>query len=605
MGLTTVGWNAEVMPCQNTAGGVFTKADLNLVGETATAGCPTIASALNTGVAVQQSTFTNYLGQFNANVIAFKTRYKPPAGSNFFKVYGSFCGARRQAIMTKVRVAPGGSGWEVRVQLFNPWYGNYAGDTQSSIDVTGHMIKVYDGNGTTVLKTYSLPVTSIGNKTTWDTGTISVSGGTVGKVTLEATVTGLANPLIIDQIEALDLGSIGTGTTKKRLVGVYDEPRTSDNSDDASCMVTVLYVKKWTDTSTATWDTTPDGGLTGVTKGTGIPIRFPHSVPPNDAIGADKWDTKADGYGPLPPYYSAADAPAGKPKAFKAFLRVGDLNQVLCPNTEAEAAAGPYWPWITRVANASSQSDFATNGVTYEKAVKWDWCKDDAAAKKVTTAKPVYDATTPANSQYNQFNAANILCVDSPWLDSYDNDGDGKKDDQETALDKANGRFCGKETRVAGRINLNTATDQALKALGNLTLTPGTIDPTAEQKYLFLTNTATARPLTSPAEILRTLTTASTDPECLGPLEKRDFWYTRISNIATIRSDTFSIYGTVQFVYPAGRDVTTGQNDLTKMKIGRTRRFWALVDRSPSLCFSPTSTTNFIRPRIMNFQWIE
>ena len=583
-GLTTLGWNAEVMPGQNSTAGVFTKVDLNLVGETATANSPTIASALSTGGAVKQSTFPNYLGQFNANVLAFKTR------SPGFKSYGNFYGARRQAIMTKVKVVQASSGqWNVRVQLYNPWYGNYAGDTtkNGAIDVIGHTIKVYVSGGTTT--TYTLPITSVPYRQTWNSVDISASGAsgtTIQKITLEA-----AGPGIIDQIEAADLGS-STTSIKKRPIGVYDEPRASDDTD-ASCMVTVLYVKKWT-TGTDTWDTKPDGGDTAVPKGNGIPIRFPHSVP---SVTTD-WDTKVNG--PLPPYYNAADTNAKK-GMFKAFLRVGDLNQVLCPKDELEATAPNYWPWITKVA---AQSDLFTGNATsdaeFEKLVKWNWWKDTTV---IVRTQPVYDPLQPANAQYRQFNAANILCVDSPWLDSFDNDADGKKDDLDTADTKANGRFCGKEIRVAGRINLNTATEQALRALG-LSLFGG--------RDTFTTDGASAaditkkRPFTSPAEILRHMPVLSTTPtECLGPIETRDYWYTRISNIATVRSDTFSIYGTVQFVYPVGRDLTSGQNDLTKMKIGRTRRFWALVDRSPSLCFSPSSPTTFIHPRVMNFQWID
>ncbi|MCX5654384.1 MAG: pilus assembly PilX N-terminal domain-containing protein [Planctomycetota bacterium] len=534
LGLTTVGWNAEVMPGQSTVGGVVpTKTDLNLAIDPSA-----VAGTLDMGGAVKKTLLPNYVGQFAANVHAFKSRYIKPAtvGGNYFKAYGNYYGARRQAIMTKVKVTQASSGtWQVKVQLYNPWYGNYAGDTQSSIDVTGHSIKIYMSGGTTAVSV--LPITSIAYKTTWNSGDVNANGTGIDKVTLEAT-----GPGIIDQITGADIGSVGSsGSTKKRPIGVYDEPRASDDTD-ASCVVTVLYVKNWV-TGTDVWDTKPDGGDTGVAKGAGIPIRFPHSVPPNDAVAPNRWDAKVDG--PLPPYYNALDTAAtGKPKAFKAFLRVGDLNQVLCPRDETEATSPNYWPWIAKVAIQSSLcTGDAASDKEFEKFVKWDWWKDTTA---IDRTRFVYDSPTPptqinpANVQYKQFNAANIFCVDSPWLDSYDNDGDGKKDDVETADTKALGRFCGKEIRVAGRINLNTATDQALKALG-LGLTG---DASA---YL---NIATARPLTSPVEVLRTLTTPKEDPECFGALEKRDFWYTRISNIATVRSDTFSIYGTVQFGPP-------------------------------------------------------
>ena len=80
--------------------------------------------------------------------------------------------------------------------------------------------------------------------------------------------------------------------------------------------------------------------------------------------------------------------------------------------------------------------------------------------------------------------------------------------------------------------------------------------------------------------------------EAKGPLEKRDLPFTRISNIATVRSDVYSIYGTVRMIRADNKDVI------------QSRRFWALVDRSPSLAYAPNKN-NFIHPRLLNFQWME
>ncbi|MGB2938192.1 MAG: hypothetical protein WBD05_08365, partial [Phycisphaerae bacterium] len=171
--------------------------------------------------------------------------------------------------------------------------------------------------------------------------------------------------------------------------------------------------------------------------------------------------------------------------------------------------------------------------------------------------------------------AADVLCVQGPWIDGFDNDGDGKTDlDDEGTFDA--GRFAGPEFRVAGKINLNTATSSTLAALpgGGVPFTP---------------------PLSSIAEIIPIPGNAGDWPD--------DEAFTRLSNIVTVRSDVFSIYGTVQIIDPA--KVPSGgivaQDDPA---VVRSRRFWALVDRSPSLAYPP-GDEKFIHPRIMNFQWME
>jgi hypothetical protein len=310
---------------------------------------------------------------------------------------------------------------------------------------------------------------------------------------------------------------------------------------------------------------------------------------------------------------------SAKKGIFKAFLRVGDLNQVLCPTETTFETTPTYWPWITKVAKQSSSitSSLAAKPTATEIAaealVKWDWWPptsvDAKAVLPIDRTAVVYDSTNnpPTKTQYRRYNAANIFCVDSPWADSFDNDGDGSKDADDTGVDKEHGRFCGREIRVAGRINLNTATPQALQALGVSFF--GGFTATFTTDGANSADITKIRPLASPAEVLRPFVSGGKyygSTECKGPREKRDFWDTRISNIATTRSDTFSIYGTVQYVIPPGWNqiATTSLTGDGSMKIVRTRRFWALVDRSTCFSSAPTST-NFVRPRIINFQWMD
>ena len=163
--------------------------------------------------------------------------------------------------------------------------------------------------------------------------------------------------------------------------------------------------------------------------------------------------------------------------------------------------------------------------------------------------------------------AANVLSVGGPWNDGLDNDGDGETDLSDTGLSG------GPEFRVAGKINLNTAVTETLSALGLASLP--------------------AKPIKSPAQVL-------TGAPMTNGLKYRDEPFALISNIATVRSDTFSVYGTVQIVDPT----TQSDGVIPDTGIVRSRRFWALVDRSPSLAYPPGSA-NYIRPRILNFQWLD
>jgi hypothetical protein len=585
LSLTTVGWTAEVRPYPLPTTNPTTptsgsheasqqlKADLNFDDP------GVIQTALVDGRAFNATASPKTLGQFMANILAFRKR------TPTFQTYSGYYGARRQPFFTKALAGASSSNppqWPLKLEVFNPWPGDQAGDTggiawsqwrvvitckdTQTLGDTGAKTKITIVINETATQKWAAKRAFVVDKTATDTtgkpliidgtSTNSTFGQEVTEIRLEA-VTG-GPPQGVDKI---DPSVVSAGWRRK--VGVYEEMR-DPNADPASpTAITVLYVKDLAAGESAGSLNFGTVNPQEILKRDGIPIRFPHSVP-----DITEWDPKDLGKGPLPPY--ATDG------RFKAFLRIGDLNQVLCPKDETEATN--FWPWIGRIANKS---------ITYqasEKETKFDW--ND-------TTNPPGDPT-----KYTRMNAANVLTTERPWLDSYDNDGDGTKDQGTTAGydmgTETQGRFCGPEIRVAGKINLNTATDKTLDAIDTSLGTGGAIKTAVK-------NLRSAGPIKSIAQLVGQITAGSGElGDAWGELEKRDLWFTRISNIATVRSDTFSIYGTVQFVEPPR--TTAGP----PVRIIKTRRFWALVDRSPSLAFSPVASNNrFLHPRIVNFQWMD
>ncbi|HUU31407.1 MAG TPA: hypothetical protein VMY69_04830, partial [Phycisphaerae bacterium] len=363
-------------------------------------------------------------------------------------------------------------------------------------------------------------------------------------------------PIVLDRIENAEIQEIEKGLTTEtfryRPIWVEEEWRGSDHANHEP--ITVLYINDWELADGTDGSFTVTEEKTFATKT--IPIRFPHSV--------DKTIPP-----PLPP--RSKTGPTGPYGPYLAFLRVGDLNQVLCPKDDTE----PFWPWVPRVAKATAADA--------EKDFKFDWADEQD-----------YNLAL-----YHRANAANVFAAVCPWSDGIDNDGDGLTDSDTSCLNpdegsydlakiKSLGRFGGPELRVAGKINLNTATDETLTALaggvGVLTL-PGAVKT--------LRNNG---PIKSVALLLQdaSFRNSASGTDAKGWVENRNLAFTRISNIATIRSDTFSIYGTVQYIEP---------NSSGSSRLIKSRRFWALVDRSPCLAYTPTGS-KFIRPRILNFQWL-
>jgi hypothetical protein len=574
---TTVGWVADVMGDGTTLssrkmwnGFSKPKVDLN------TGSDADISDALRSAAAFPW-TEGDQIKQFVANIKGF--REKPSSWGA--PGYSGKTGAIRQPLFTRAKlektgVVGGNEVWKLTLEVYNPWAGDWAGDTGGiladkwQIKLTGSLAGLSPSSpkdlGTSGTRIAEKTCVTVANTTF----TFNCPPSSIGSA-LTAVDLYMKNPsLKADTVDISKLIVSGSGKDIYRNVGVYYDETV--DLGGGTIKNTILHVtgggggSDWVGGTRGTdWGNVNAGG---VGAGTAIPIRFPRSVPSTVPVG---------GFGP-----GTTSATEG----YRAFRRVGDLNQVLCPKDDAEATLSNWWPWLPRVAKAAAT-------VTDERFLKFNWkgkYPDDPSDPPPTSITDVCRA-----------NASNVLCVGGPWIDGLDNDMDGSKDNTETAVTDATGRYAGPEFRVAGKINLNTATQttrDALFAGVALTITPYS---DADRDGL--------KGFKSPAHLLYVITGNADVKDVWGPLEKRDLPYTRISNIASVRSDTFSIYGTVQYVYPP----TAGT--LVKPRIAKSRRFWALVDRSPTLAFPPSSGVlkdgpgapkpEFIRPRILNFQWID
>jgi hypothetical protein len=558
--ITTVSWTAEVRGDGRATdhikvtGGDWSaaKVDLN------TASADDIYQALLDGRAWEDG---DELKQFVANLVTFRRNTTLNNNISNFTVGGTDCvGAVRQPVFSEATRTGGDPDktdlndikrtYTIRVEVYNPWQGDYAGHTGGLR--TLNMRVTFDVNpppsGGVAHQVLKAGVANTTEKLSSPTAGNTCCSPIVERqvvchndLTLHDVLKSIrlhygpdSNPqLWRDKVLNLDLitgngdnTNIADLETKGRIyreVDFVDEPRGTRNDSP----IRVFYVSDWNSGGTANVGTPPI--LTTSLRNSAIPIRFPNCV-------TDP-----------PPTFLPVRAPAGTD--FKAFARVGDLNQVL---RFAPGGASNWWaePWICTVTRTPRSQ---------ESNVKFDWMKNIDNLNVAGATAAAY--------------AANVLSAGGPWNDGLDNDGDTQTDFADNGT--GTGRPGGPEFRVAGKINLNTAIAETMTALGLASLP--------------------AKPIKSPAQIL----TGATMPTA--GLEQRDLPFTRISNIATVRSDTFSVYGTVQIVDPT----TQSSGVIPDTGIIRSRRFWALVDRSPALAYPPTDKTNFIYPRILNFQWLD
>jgi hypothetical protein len=561
---TTVGWTSEARGDRdthlaasdgNSTEGAWSarKADLNFDTPTA------IYKALYCGRTCPANSGNTWGGQFAANVAGFRD------GSTGCGIKGYDLGsaptcvaASRQPILSKVSAqsvsnGSGGNDWTISIQLVSPWGSDTALQTGNpGLTTTGMKVQV---NGTDVgtLPSPMLAPTVIVTVPPIGGGASTSLTAALNSLTLVYQPPGQGN-VILDQLESDDIAKLSDKGSIYRPIYTELEPRGTNPPPNTE--TTVLYVGPWVD----------NAGNNTKDKTSGIPIRFPRSVPQSvDGLGTDPNASN------LPPRAPAAGSP------FKAIARLGDIDQILCPNTDpavtGNKGSGDFWPWVPRVAKAMVNANTDAEKLKSESNQKFNWD----------------DTMQPGGTNVSRLNAANVLAVGGPWQDKIDNDGDGKMDNQDagtgnTATDL--GRFAGPELRVAGKVNLNTATTLTFQAMeSGLQLPQGCLSSLAANPR---------RIFRSIAEVRSTLPTLTDNQNARGPLEQRDEAFNRISNIASVRSDTYSIYGTVQY----------GTIEKSKtFKVLRSRRFWALVDRSPSLAYSPL-TSNFAHPRILNFQWL-
>jgi len=613
---TTVSWTSEIRRNKydakavyppNSAGWATRKADVNF-DEPAYI----YQSMMSAGaVAAGQETA---MKQFCANIAGFRdgrmgVGIKPFPGTKGAQAFSdtdtkNYYSASRQPLFSKVSATVGApvngiTTWTFKLEVFNPWPADIAG-MADGLTVSGMGITAKNSAAGQV-PTLSPP---------WNTAkmqdlecrqytlTVDVDAAHAdpGAINLTYTVADVNVVLTIDQITATELVKLKAGVTLSRYLWWDYEFRGSNDpyQPDTPGHQPVFYVGKWHDGLIGTWGKIDKGNMSKSLT-SGIAIRFPRSVPVNDGnTGPDKAAFPEYGLGPR--------ATKTNTRYYRAIARLGDIDQVLCPQP---ADATDYWPWIIRVANADSVGTHA------DRLHRFDWWPASAPGE--------YFPPTVANYK-SRLLAANALSVGGPWLDRIDNDGDGFADEvkwtgwtvngKDVDVDDGDvrGRFGGPEMRVAGLVNLNTACNALLDAVGQGVGVADFKDKVNALRDPNSTGWPTAVILT-PAALLKSMSqgTWSTDP-----LEQRDERFNKISNLCTVRSDTYSIYGTVQYIDPVQMAKLQGSNgDVTRRALRRSRRFWALVDRSPSAAYPPRNDAaaqvdrGFIHPRILNFQWLD
>jgi hypothetical protein len=553
LGLTTVSWTAEVQGDRGLnagddhltgPGGSWSarKIDLN------TDDGEDIYNALKDHGIIDDD---NDIKQIVANILAYRDK-----DNEFENDYAGFIGAERQPFFSEISAVysqqvdsegnPEKEIWTFKFELYNPWPGdNPWVDTLSmkhlEIEVVGSGA-TKKGSTPLSLDGLTMPADSVNlagvGPALWEYDVVvnkpaETIAGKLKRIRLNATPDGRNLP--VDQVSSGQVraitqmakaGGAGNHVHGARRFSVVAEQRGPQGDQTP-----VLYVGGWENGSgEGDLGTKPERlpSVAGL-----VPIRVMNSVD-------EDYEPSEDG--PLPIYKTAGRT------SYKAFARLGELNRVMAVKG---LGGNNFWApaWVLRITESGAS----------DRQIKFDW-----------RAWP---------------EAADFFCVGGPWADGIDNDGDGSTDDEDKGLiGEGQGRHAGPEVRVAGKVNINTATEDTLRSmLGgvNLNVAPNAI--------------MSQRPFDTIGRLAQIGGNAGN--EAMGDVEAEDIVLTRLSNIATTRSDVFSIYGVVQFVeLPSG-----GGNNV---RVLRSRRFWSLVDRSPVLAYSP-STDNYLPPRVLNFQWID
>ncbi|NOG82419.1 MAG: hypothetical protein HND49_01155 [Planctomycetes bacterium] len=148
-------------------------------------------------------------------------------------------------------------------------------------------------------------------------------------------------------------------------------------------------------------------------------------------------------------------------------------------------------------------------------------------------------------------NVLEYLTISDPSMDGIDNDGDGDSDSSDTG--SQSGDIHGKEYRIPGLINVNTASSEVLQSLPNI---DSTIANAIEGSI--------AKPFTNIGDLVVKVTQI-TDTGNKWEREKR---FRSISNLITTRSNVFTVYITAQVTNDSETDIFAE------------RKILAIVDRS-------------------------
>jgi hypothetical protein len=607
----------------------------------------------NTGA----SNSSSWITQFLANIEGYRSA-TPGCGIKKVTISASGGGgassaiaASRQPILSKILIskrehdssaAPYKTTWTVQVQVMSPWKKDCVTQNDSDGLSTPDM-KIETSTLNAAPAGSTCTVTSGADVTNPLTGphiaTLKVEVNdqaetmtldkVIRNITLRRRNDAVAWNVKLDEVQWTELGTTMKDETNAlyRPIGWEDEKRGANDPSP----VLVVYVGPW---KTGLGPGSINEYSSSQKSDTSlIPIRFPRSSPPSTDSA----------YNSNLPVRALADK-----STFKAFARVGELNRVLSRMmpavTETTSDTRRFWgteagdklpgdpeagqpPWLVRIANADWSKEpappfttlsytnppapFTKNLASFERHYKFDW----------RTMEPEVANSGLNNVPPDRKMIANVLTVGGPWNDRdlssssnpIDQDGDGVANLADWGTYEngtEHGRFGGTENRVMGLVNLNTASPMLLKAMeDSLDLKTGCLSGASGVTLL-----RTSAPITSPAMLVSSTSGASivkaevnTASPTAGPMEKEDEGFVRLSNIAVVRSDTFSVYGTVQFV-----TVTKGASaGTTNATIVRSRRFWALIDRSPMTAYGPPKQLTsfyanplFIHPRVLNFQWL-
>lgn len=221
----------------------------------------------------------------------------------------------------------------------------------------------------------------------------------------------------------------------------------------------------------------------------------------------------------------------------------------------------------------------------------------------VSASKDAYvDLTT---EKYRKL--LSTLAVNHPYYDYYDNDGDSLQD----SADNGKGRddILGPEIYRHGMINVKTAPPEVLRGMIPAVLA----EEHGRNGWMIARAIAKAAgSFDTPADML---TISGQDHEGIFLNDNRDddnngapddqaertWLYGYMSNWATVRTDTFAVYGTIRVATKGGR-------------VEGVRRFIAVLDRVPATAYPPivenvdgrsVPNSNYLPVRVANFMWLQ